>query len=208
MPKSVLNDDPEGALEEAWELFENALLEESLELLEEIEEEWPGLPDTAYQKALILERSPAGEKEAQQLFQFAAHKDSENFPLPHELKAEKLRQWAQEAIQSLPSNILSQLTNLAIFVEELPSDYELQSSDPPLSPTILGLFRGRTLAEEENMSHSPDPMPPNIILYRRNLARSCEKKSELRHEVCQTVWHEIGHYFGLEEEDMAKLGLE
>ncbi|MEI8347652.1 MAG: metallopeptidase family protein [Pseudomonadota bacterium] len=202
------NNDQEKALEEAWELFENAELKKALKLLEKIESTWPGLPDTAYQKALILERSPSQTKEAKHLFDFATKKDPENFPALLELSENTLRQWAQEAISILTPEVRNELGNLPIFVEELPPDEELEDPNDPLSPTTLGLFRGRILAEDENMSISADPMPPNIVLYRRNIARYCESKSELRHEVHCTVWHEIGHYFGLEEEDLAKMGLE
>ena len=89
--------------------------------------------------------------------------------------------------------------------EELPSDADLLANQPPLSPTILGLFRGPPL--NEPCDGSEDPCR-SVVLYRRNLARAVRTPDELREQIRVTLLHEIGHLRGEDDEELAARGLE
>ena len=99
------------------------------------------------------------------------------------------------------------LSNVAITVEDLPDPEELLASDPPHSPTILGIFRGAPLGEKASMnpwSH----FPSSIVLYQRNLERVVRTREELVQEIGVTLVHEVGHFLGLDEDQLWERGLD
>jgi len=75
-----------------------------------------------------------------------------------------------------------------------------------LDPRSLGLFEGPS-DRERSLGEASD-RPTRIVLYSANLLGSSDDADELRYEVEVTVRHEIGHFFGLEEDDLERLGLD
>jgi predicted Zn-dependent protease with MMP-like domain len=113
----------------------------------------------------------------------------------------------EEALASLPEPIRRYLANVAIAVEDLPADDDLLASDPPLSPSILGIFRGSPLGQKGSM----DPwshFPSSIVLYQKNLQRFARDRKELVEQIGITLIHEVGHFLGLDEEQLWERGLE
>lgn len=200
-------DEFEDLIDEANELFENCLFEDAKELLEEIEERFPKEPETAFQLALILEREKGKELEAQRLFKFAHEKDPVTFHLPLKISNDELTKIANELLLEIKAPFQKDLKKLPIFIEDLPSDDDLEGDEEPISPSIWGLFQGRTATEEEDLGASERLGPPRVVIYRRNLCRDCADMKELRKELKITILHEVAHYFGLSEEDVEKLGL-
>lgn len=75
-----------------------------------------------------------------------------------------------------------------------------------IEPDTLGLFVGDAFADA---GQSLSPMPPEIILYLENLWDAAEASEEVfREEVRATYLHELGHYLGLDEDDLTQRGLE
>jgi predicted Zn-dependent protease with MMP-like domain len=73
-----------------------------------------------------------------------------------------------------------------------------------IAPDTLGLFTGAEFVEEEAV-----PLPPQIILFLENLWEFAEGDEEVfRDEVHTTFLHELGHYLGLDEDDLTERGLE
>jgi predicted Zn-dependent protease with MMP-like domain len=75
-----------------------------------------------------------------------------------------------------------------------------------MDPRSLGLFDGLSDAEVQNAEIATQPT--RIVLYTGNLVGSFGTDDELVEEVEITILHEVGHFFGLDEEDMERLGLE
>jgi predicted Zn-dependent protease with MMP-like domain len=96
---------------------------------------------------------------------------------------------------------------VVISVEEVPSDEDLMSEKPPLSPTILGVFRG-TPVGERSVTNAWDHAPVNIVLYQRNLERFARTRDELIEQIGITLLHEVGHLVGLDEDDLWERGLD
>ena len=87
----------------------------------------------------------------------------------------------------------------------LPDLEILAEESPPLPPDILGLFIGRHRMERR---HDDLPSSPGAIyLFRRNLLRQCRDVDELAQEVRITVQHEVGHFLGLDEDELERWGL-
>ena len=101
----------------------------------------------------------------------------------------------------MPPNVAQRLDNVDVVVEEWPrSDVQnLTTGDE----SLLGVYHGVPLTEREG----GDPMLPDlIVIYRQPILRSCSTRTEAEHEIKVTLWHEIGHYLGMSEDDLDRLG--
>jgi predicted Zn-dependent protease with MMP-like domain len=97
------------------------------------------------------------------------------------------------ALDELPPNIAAALRNVAVVVED----------ENPEDPDLLGLYHGVPLPERGDMAGIA---PDTISIYRIPLEESFPDPGELQEEIRITVLHELGHYFGLDEERIADLG--
>lgn len=160
-------------------------------------------PDAHFWMALVCERE-GQETKAARHFRDAAKGDPGRYPLAHRLSGEEFRAEVERAIEALPADFREHLDNLAIVVEPLPDDRILEG-DPPLPPTILGLHLGTP----RPLHGSASGIGPNtIFLFQKNLERAAKDRTELREQIEVTLLHEIGHYLGLDEDDVEDRGLE
>lgn len=110
---------------------------------------------------------------------------------------------AESGLAQLPLRFRSQISNVPILVDSRPSaDLVEQGFDP----RALGLFDGPTHLDHQNAAASETPT--RIVLYAANLLEQATNEEELRIEVETTVLHEVGHYFGLDEDDLSRMGLD
>ncbi len=157
---------------------------------------------THYHLGLVLER--LGEMdEASRRFEKASQIEPEQFPLPLRMAGDDFERAAAEALAELPRSIREYVENVPVLIEEWPSDDLVNGEN--LSPTILGVFLGvpRTEAGAVDQPRDMD----RVILFKRNLETHCRDREELVHEIQTTLRHEIGHYLGLDEDDLERLGL-
>ncbi|MBI3181556.1 MAG: metallopeptidase family protein [Myxococcales bacterium] len=157
---------------------------------------------------LLLEREGRW-KAAERHFNRARELDSDDFPEPQILPEEEFRAEVTRAVAGLPQDMRRDLAGVPVTAEELPRDDDLLSGEPPLSPAILGLFRGPPLSER----CAPEDLAPgepcrSVALYRRNLARAVKSKEELIEQIQVTLLHEIGHLRGEDDFELAARGLE
>lgn len=112
-------------------------------------------------------------------------------------------QLAEEVLESLPKEFRERIHNLAILVEDRPrlpkkSRRAAETGRPGKPrPLVLGVYQGRP-ATQRSVFDLPTG-PDRIILYQKNIEAVCSSEAEIRHEVRQTVLHELGHYFGMDE---------
>ncbi len=95
-----------------------------------------------------------------------------------------------KALAGLPDEFQSRLENVVVLIEDEP---------PEDMPDTLGLYEGVPLTERtlDDMS-----LPDLITLFKGPIERACRTEEELEDEVRLTVLHEVGHFFGLEEEQL------
>ena len=99
----------------------------------------------------------------------------------------------EQALERLPEVFRKKLTNVAIIVEDLPPR-EVDRDD-----TLLGLFHGVPLTERSVFYAS---LPDRIFLYQRNIEAVCSGDEEIRRQIRNTLLHELGHFFGLSENEL------
>ncbi len=198
--------DVDALLERGMALYELCRFDEAGKQLEEVlrlapEEAW------AHQTLGLMAERRGDAREAERRFARARRLAPEEFPKPVALSSAAFDAVVEEALESLPEQIRSYLSNVAIAVEDRPSEDDLRASDPPLSPSILGIFRGAPYGQKGSM----DPwshFPSSIVLYQRNLERFARDRKDLVEQIGITLIHEVGHFLGLDEEDLWERGLE
>jgi predicted Zn-dependent protease with MMP-like domain len=105
------------------------------------------------------------------------------------------------ALDGLPADIAERLENVVVVVEDEPSDEEIVAAGlDPETDTLFGLYHGLALTERD--ASYGGFLPDRIVVYRGPLLRACGDRNHLVAEIQDTVVHEVGHYFGLGEEDL------
>lgn len=109
--------------------------------------------------------------------------------------------FVRDAVDSLPDEMKSQLENVAILVEdEPPEDWEEENG---VGGDLLGLYHG--ISKKDRGFWYGNTLPDNITIYRAPIERMSTSREDLRNNVLQTVLHEVGHYFGLDERELRSL---
>ncbi len=192
--------------ERGFALYELCRFDEARRTLLRAEKLDPDEPWTHHHLGLVAERR-GDAAEALRRFARARELAPDEFPKPVALSRDAFDQAVENALRSLPEPVRRYLSNVAITVDDLPSDEDLLGSDPPLSPSILGLFRGAPYGQKASM----DPwshFPSSIVLFQRNLERFARSRTELIDEIGVTLTHEVGHFLGLDEDDLRERGLD
>lgn len=107
----------------------------------------------------------------------------------------------RQAIDGLPAEYRRLLKNVAIVIEEAPSQEILDDLGLESEDDLLGLYAGTPLDDESFFSAGGD-LPSRISIYRRPILGLCRSAEEVVQEVRDTVVHEIGHHFGLDDHEM------
>ena len=111
-------------------------------------------------------------------------------------------QLVEEAYQRIPKHYRRRIENVVIVVEQEPSEMTLRAASVPPGSTLLGLYQGIPLTKRPWNGYSA--LPDRISIYQRPLEQMATSSGELRRIVEDTLWHEIGHYFGLNETEIRR----
>jgi predicted Zn-dependent protease with MMP-like domain/Flp pilus assembly protein TadD len=201
MPRSV-----DALVERGIALFELCRFPEAMGAFERVLKEAPDEAWAHHYLGLMAERR-GDTREAKKRFTKAQALIPEEFPPPVELSEEEFDQALEAAVKALPGHVKGYLDNVTIAVEDIPSDDDLTGQSPPLSPCILGVFRG-TPVGERSVTSAYDHFPASIVLYQKNLERFARTREELVEQIGITVMHEVGHLVGLDEDELWKRGLD
>ncbi len=105
-----------------------------------------------------------------------------------------------ETLDSLPKEFRRRIRNVAVLVQELPPDQPLS---PPGAPRriVLGVFHGVPMTKK-SVFQGPIGSPDYVVLYKKNIEAICSTEAEVREQIRLTLMHELGHYFGMTEEQL------
>lgn len=113
---------------------------------------------------------------------------------------EDFEQLVEEGISAIPEKFLVRLKNVRIVVEDEPSRDQLSKGEVRAGWTLFGLYEG-----------VPQPfrgggynliLPDKITIFQKPIERACQSAEQIREQVKITVWHEIAHHFGLDEDEV------
>jgi len=119
------------------------------------------------------------------------------------MKREEFEQLVADALASLPARFRKAMSNIAIIVEDEPSREVLREMDIEPPDTLFGLYRGTPLTERQWAQGGT--LPDQILLFQGPHEREAEDEDDLVASVAETLIHEIGHYFGLSEEEIEEI---
>src|SRR5262249_60778027 len=100
-----------------------------------------------------------------------------DFPAPQLLSEKEFRREVDRALGGLPPDMRKDLGGVPVTVEDIPKAEDLLEGDPPLSPTILGLFRGPPIGQPCTAWDGPGRR--SVVVYRKNLSRAVTSRDEL-----------------------------
>ena len=112
-----------------------------------------------------------------------------------DLSAEEFEQLVIAELDLLPDEMIDGIENVVFVTEDRPEDGSLD---------LLGLYEGIALTERDRYGFGE--LPDRIVLFREPLLASVETIDELRDEIHVTLVHEIGHYYGIDDEQLHNLG--
>jgi predicted Zn-dependent protease with MMP-like domain len=116
---------------------------------------------------------------------------------------EKFEQLVADAITLIPKRFRREMKNIAIIVEDEPSADLLEEMeiDPPDS--LYGLYQGTPLPERT--AGWGNTLPDCVTLFQKPIEEDCDDDDDVRMVIGETLIHEVGHYFGLSEEEIDEI---
>jgi predicted Zn-dependent protease with MMP-like domain len=119
---------------------------------------------------------------------------------PEDFPADLFNELVNEAVASLPKRFRDAMTNIAIVVEDEPTLDQLSQVEVEPPDTIYGLYEGIPLPERQ-WAHG-NVLPDKISIFRLPILEDSVDEDDIVVGIGETLIHEVGHYFGLSEEEI------
>ena len=124
-----------------------------------------------------------------------------------EMSSAEFEQIAGGEWDRIPERFKEKLTNVALIIEDDVDDEIRALEGLPVGDSLLGLYRGIPLTERGSEYGVGGTLPDTITLYRLPILEEASEmdrsfRDAVRIVVRETIWHEVGHYFGLTEEEL------
>ncbi|MBI3050661.1 MAG: metallopeptidase family protein [Acidobacteria bacterium] len=116
---------------------------------------------------------------------------------------ERFERLVGEAVTLIPKRFRREIKNLALVVEAEPSPELLEEMEIEPPDTLYGLYQGTPLTER-TWGYG-NTLPDRIVIFQRPIEEDCEDEDEIRAVIGETLIHEVGHYFGLSEEEIEEI---
>lgn len=116
---------------------------------------------------------------------------------------EQFEEYVEKAFEKIPDNFKRRLENIAIMVEDFPTQEDLRQLRIGSGKLLLGYYRGTPLPQRSVWQGTR--LPDTIVLFQNNIERLCRNEKELEEKVFEVLTHEIGHYFGLSDKEIYEL---
>ncbi|MEK6716338.1 MAG: metallopeptidase family protein [candidate division NC10 bacterium] len=111
-----------------------------------------------------------------------------------------------QAVESLPPRFLERLENVEVMVESAPTREDLEDAEIEPGRTLFGLYQG--VPQTQRGTWYGSVLPDRIVIYQRPIEAIARDRREIRKEIRITLMHEIGHHFGLGEDELSEAGYE
>ncbi len=111
----------------------------------------------------------------------------------------KFNKLVSEALDSLPKEFAQKLNNVSVTVEDSPTPEQLRSLRLPSWALLFGLYQGIPQPKRGNYYSN---IPDKITIFKNSIEKIAKSDDEIKAQVRQTVIHEIGHHFGLSDEEL------
>jgi predicted Zn-dependent protease with MMP-like domain len=110
---------------------------------------------------------------------------------------------AERAFQALPKKFRDSIENVEIVVEDEPSSNpQLTRYGVKRNEMLLGLYHGVPLTKRGTWYGMTPTLPDRITLFQKNIEAVCRTEEEVEEKIYEVLFHEIGHYFGMDEQQI------
>ncbi len=120
------------------------------------------------------------------------------------VSADEFERLVREAIAEIPESLRGYLDNVVVEVEPVPRAEDLAGLEIDDATELLGLYHGTPMTERSVELEMQ--LPDRVTIYQRNIEQICETPREIVEQIRTTVLHEIGHFFGMDEDDLFDVG--
>lgn len=124
--------------------------------------------------------------------------------MPYHVSKSEFAALVEEALRDLPAEFATALDEVSVEIKDRPTPAQLRSVGLEEDQLLLGLYTGRPLTER-SVTDGPR-LPDAIQIFQEDCELACDSREELVQQVRMTVLHELGHHFGLDEDDLEGLG--
>jgi predicted Zn-dependent protease with MMP-like domain len=124
--------------------------------------------------------------------------------MPYHVSKAEFAAVVEQVLQRLPEQFRGAVDETPIEILDRPSSKLLRRLDLEDDELLMGLYTGVPLTER-SVEHS-GRMPDKILLFQEDIELVSDSEEQLKDEIRITLLHEIGHYFGMDEDDLEKLG--
>ena len=121
----------------------------------------------------------------------------------HVSKADFAR-YVEQALAELPEPFASHLEQITVEIKDRPTRKQLREVGLADDELLFGLYQGVSLPNR-SVEHS-GVLPDRILIFQEDHELACGSPAELVEEIRKTVLHEIGHHFGMDEDDLDEVG--
>jgi predicted Zn-dependent protease with MMP-like domain/Flp pilus assembly protein TadD len=208
--RAVLQDDPSCPSSRCWLAMalyrQGRFAEAETEAAAALACEQP-MVDAHVVSGLLLDRR-GDFAAADAAYQRASELDPEKYHLPERLTREEFDRELRKAVKRLPKQFRKHLERVPVIVQDVPAEHLLRTGEDAVhDPDLLGLFDGVPLGETADGLGGEVARPNYIFLFQRNLERYAQDRDDLVEQIAVTIYHELGHYLGMDEDDLDELGL-
>ena len=114
-----------------------------------------------------------------------------------------------DALDMIPDEFTEDFENLVIMAQDEPDEEQLEYEGEGIETedgTLLGLYEGISLLERADGYGMPGDLPDRITIFKKGHEALGDTREEVLEEVKRTVIHEVGHYFGMDEDEIDEMG--
>jgi len=115
---------------------------------------------------------------------------------------ERFGEIVAEGIDAIPEKFLKKLSNVAVVIEDKPTEEQRRKFKLKHNWTLFGLYEG--IPQSARLGNYTGVLPDKITIFQNPIEEEAESEEEIKEIVKNTVWHEIAHHFGMDESSVRK----
>ncbi|MGH7215368.1 MAG: metallopeptidase family protein [Tepidisphaeraceae bacterium] len=126
--------------------------------------------------------------------------------MPYHVSKKQFAELVEQALSGLPPQFAEFLEEVPVQIETRPPLALLRQMGLEDDELLFGVYQGASLMTRSETEGRGTPMPNHILIFQEDHELACDNRQQLIKEVRKTVLHEIGHHFGMDEDDLDELG--